>query len=475
MSMKLSERLLAIAMLVPQGSRVIDVGTDHAKLPVWLAKTGRASHVWASDINEGPLKSAKEQIEKAGVEDLVGLRLTDGLCGFTPADGDVIVIAGMGGETIVHILSEAPWVADHALLILEPQSRHEILRKWLCENGFRIRSESLVEDAGRLYPILTARGGEPSFHTGAEYYTGLFSLICSDPLYARWLSRHTKRAENAAPYDPAAADLLKEFHFMKERLDTMPTVGEILSFLNGKAPMEAKLSFDNVGLLVGRSDRKVSGILTALDITDEVIEEAIAESAELIVSHHPLFFELKSVSDATWTGSRALSLAEHGIAAICMHTNLDAARGGVNDALLDALSLKYDGELDEETMIGRVGVLTEEMSMQEFLAHVKTSLHANGLRYHDAGIPVRRVAVCGGSGGGELSLAHAAGCDTYVTADIKYDPFLEAKHLGMNLIDADHFCTENVVVPVLRDWLTEAFPGLRVDVSRVHGQTARFS
>lgn len=254
----------------------------------------------------------------------------------------------------------------------------------------------------------------------------------------------------------------------------MPTVGDLLELLTKMAPVELKLDFDNVGLLVGRTDRPVNKAIIALDITDDVIKEAIAGNAGLIVSHHPLFFELRSVTDATWTGERALTLAEHKIAAICMHTNLDAARGGVNDALLAALGATYTGELDEDSLIGRVGELPAELPLTEFLHNVKTALNCNGLRYHDAGRPVRKIAVCGGSGGGEVALAHAAGCDTYVTADIKYDPFLEAKHLGLNLIDADHFCTENAVVPVLREWITEAFPSVEVVISRSHGQTAQF-
>lgn len=254
----------------------------------------------------------------------------------------------------------------------------------------------------------------------------------------------------------------------------MTTVKDVFDLLARKAPPETKLDFDNVGLLVGRSDREVKKVLLSLDITDEVIAEAIELSADLIVSHHPLFFELKSVTDATWTGERALTLAENRIAAICMHTNLDAARGGVNDALLAAVGCDYAGELDPETGIGRVGVRPQDTALQVFLAEIKESLHCAGLRYHDAGRPVRRVAVCGGSGGGELALAYAAGCDTYVTADIKYDPFLEAKHLGLNLIDADHFCTENVVVPVLKSWINEAFSDVDAVISARHRQTARF-
>lgn len=254
----------------------------------------------------------------------------------------------------------------------------------------------------------------------------------------------------------------------------MITVNDVLLMLTGKAPVELALGFDNVGLLVGRRDKTVHRVLTALDITDEVICEAIGMNADLIVSHHPLFFELKTVSDQSWTAERALTLAENGIAAICMHTNLDAADGGVNDTLIAALGADCVEILDPASQIGRIGTLSAAITMKEFLAITKDALKGNGLRYHDAGKPVHRIAVCGGSGGSDIPLAYNAGCDTYVTADVKYDQFLEAKHLGLNLIDADHFCTENVVVPILRDWITDAFPTLDVQISCIHSQTAQF-
>lgn len=254
----------------------------------------------------------------------------------------------------------------------------------------------------------------------------------------------------------------------------MTTVHDILAFLDGKAPMAGKMDFDNVGMLVGRGEKPVRRVLVSLDITGPVIREAAAWGAELIVSHHPLFFELKAVSDGSMEGELVLSLAESGIAAICMHTNLDAAQGGVNDALMAALGGTVTGLLEPDTRIGRVGQLPEEVPFAAFLEKVKASLNGNGLRYHDAGRPVRHLAVCGGSGGGDIGLAAAAGCDTYVTADIKYHQFLEAVHKGINLIDADHFCTENVVVPVVCGWLRKAFPETEVRVSQVHGQTAQF-
>lgn len=255
----------------------------------------------------------------------------------------------------------------------------------------------------------------------------------------------------------------------------MIKVVDVFELLEGKAPCALKLDFDNVGHLVGHADAAVTRVMCALDVTDDVIDEAVSCGAELIVSHHPLIFgAVKSLTDATWVGRRILTLAENRIAAICMHTNLDAAKGGVNDALMAALGGRVTEVLDPVSSIGRIGELDSEMSLADFLKQTKAALNANGLRYHDAGRAVRRIACCGGSGGSDIALAHDAGCDTYVTADVKYDQFLEAKSLGINLIDADHFCTENVVVPVLAEWLRAAFPALDVRISQSHGQTAQF-
>ena len=262
----------------------------------------------------------------------------------------------------------------------------------------------------------------------------------------------------------------------------MVTVRDIYERLEAFAPLEMKMDFDNPGFLVGRGGEPVERVLVSLDITDEVISEAAETGAQLIVSHHPLFFSLKSVTDGDGIGRKIISLVSSGIAAICMHTNLDAAKGGVNDALAAALGLRDTEILNvegvnsagEEYSYGRVGHLPEPTDMAGFLGKVKAVLSSNGLRYHDAGRPVYRVASVGGSGGGMLDLAAAKGCDTFVTADIKYDVFLTAKELGINLIDADHFCTENTVVPVIADIIRGSFPAVDVRVSARHRQTARF-
>lgn len=266
----------------------------------------------------------------------------------------------------------------------------------------------------------------------------------------------------------------------------MSTVLEIAEYFERIVPSSMKMDFDNVGFLVGSGSAEVSRVLTALDATDDVIDEAASIGAQLILTHHPAVFSFeqmgKRVNDGTVAGERILRLLKNGISAICLHTNLDSVPGGVNHALAEKLGVKDTEWLEgpyytadsREYGIGLVGNICEKTSMPDFLAFVKTALNANGLRYHDAGRPVGRVAVGGGSCGELLEAAAAKGCDTFVTADIKYDRFLAARELGINLIDADHFCTENVVIPVLADMLRQGFPELDVQISKTHKQTAHF-
>ena len=253
----------------------------------------------------------------------------------------------------------------------------------------------------------------------------------------------------------------------------MPSIQEIYERLCLWAPPETQMDFDNSGFLLGHGERAVTRVLLSLDITAPVIEEAAAWGAELIVSHHPLIFHpLRSLHEAG-EGGRALRLAEKGIAAICMHTNLDIAQGGVNDVLIRLLGAEPEAALDPEGC-GRVGTLPEAMPLCDFLARCKKRLGAEGLRYVDGGRPVRRLAVMGGSGGSALGCAVAMGCDSYVTADVKHDVFLEAAELGVSLIDAGHFCTENPVIPALCARLREAFPDVDFRVSQRHTQTPHF-
>ena len=263
----------------------------------------------------------------------------------------------------------------------------------------------------------------------------------------------------------------------------MASVKEIRDYFEQVIPSYMKLDFDNVGLLVGFCGSEVHTVLTALDITDSVIDEAVMTGAQLIVSHHPLLFDpLKHVTDDDSKGRKVIRLIQNGISAICLHTNLDTAEGGVNDCLMEVLGGRVTGLLDPHGShpdgrpygVSRLGELPAPVDFQDFLVRTKQRLHSDGLRYVDGGHPVYRIACCGGAGGADMWKAAAAGCDTYLTADLKYDHFLSAKELGLNLIDGDHFCTENVVIPHLRQLLLKRFPELQVKISKVHAQTVQF-
>ena len=254
----------------------------------------------------------------------------------------------------------------------------------------------------------------------------------------------------------------------------MTTVNEVYAYLCELAPLSLQLPFDNSGFQAGRGQAPVSRALLALDVTNDVVAEAISLGAQLIVSHHPLIFNApKCISDSDPGTERLLRIIENGIAVVSMHTNLDAAQGGVNDVLIRLLGAEPERELDSDGC-GRIGTLKQALSMTEFLPLCKERLASNGLRYYDAGRPVHRLAVMGGSGGDCVDAAYALGCDTYVTADIKYHEFLRAQELGINLIDGDHFCTETPVIPVLRDRLAVRFPDVSFAVSKSLHQTVRF-
>ena len=174
----MNQRLNAIAALVPDGIGLIDVGTDHGYLPVYLAQHDYSGRLIASDLREGPLDSARRHAGLAGLEDRIVFQCCDGLDQCAPDAVDTIVIAGMGGDTICGILDRAEWCMDSRyLLVLQPMTKAEVLRYWLVYNEFAITQEILVEDAG------------------AELYTGSFEQIRGQALCPRFLSQQKQRFE----------------------------------------------------------------------------------------------------------------------------------------------------------------------------------------------------------------------------------------------------------------------------------------
>ena len=155
--LRMDQRLSAVFGMIRPGRGVIDVGTDHGYLPVKLACECYPGYIFASDLREGPLAAARRSAAQAGVSDRIQFLLSDGLDACPPDAVDTIVIAGMGGDTICGILDRAEWCMDPAYrLILQPMSKAEVLRYWLCNNGFFIEEERLVEDCDTIYQIFAA-------------------------------------------------------------------------------------------------------------------------------------------------------------------------------------------------------------------------------------------------------------------------------------------------------------------------------
>lgn len=191
----LQPRLQLLADMVPAGSRLADVGTDHGYLPVYLLQQGRISRAIASDIVDGPLQHARQTAAEYEV-DGIDFRLCPGLDAIAPHEADTVVIAGMGGETIQAILTAAPWTADGShLLLLQPMTKVEYLRKWLVDKGYAFTEERLVWDKDHLYPVFAVRGGTQPPLTAAQQYGGV--LLDGDPLYGAYLDERIGKLQKA--------------------------------------------------------------------------------------------------------------------------------------------------------------------------------------------------------------------------------------------------------------------------------------
>ena len=229
------------------------------------------------------------------------------------------------------------------------------------------------------------------------------------------------------------------------------TVQQILGLLQTLAPSELACSWDNVGLLVDVGV-PVSHVLTTLDITAAVVQEAVENDCQLIVSHHPVIFDpLKHIS----AGDVPALLIKNNISAICMHTNLDAAPGGVNDVLADLL--RIENRRDFADNCGRIGTLNVPTTAQQLAETCSRMLHTH-CKFVEADHPIEKLAEVSGAGGSYLQQAIDEGADCLVTGEAAHHIAILAKQKGVGLVVAGHWGTEHPVVFALADALTERLP-----------------
>lgn len=247
-------------------------------------------------------------------------------------------------------------------------------------------------------------------------------------------------------------------------------IKEITDYLDGLFPAEYQEDYDNTGLLVGNPGAETTGVLTTTDITDDVIDEAIAMGANLIVSHHPIIFGgLKRLTPQNTAGRLALRLAERGICAYAAHTNLDNLACGVNGILAEKLGivncriLQVKGISDEDDTFGAgmIGLLPSPMALDDFFAMVKERLHlpvvrASKFKIKDSELKIKNVAICGGSGAFLIGDAIAAGADILLTADLKYHDFQMADN-DIIVADIGHFESEQFAKEIFYNAISKKF------------------
>lgn len=232
------------------------------------------------------------------------------------------------------------------------------------------------------------------------------------------------------------------------------------------APRSLAMDFDNVGLLITPDHDEIKKVLVALDLTSGVAEEAVSGGYDLVLTHHPIFWDpVKSFSIEDPETAAAYRLIRNGIGHFAAHTNLDACNGGVNDVLAAMLQLTDVRPLPPENL-GRVGSLPEECSFEAFEAFCEQVFHTRGRFVGDPKKPIRTVAVIGGSGGSDVKAVYDAGCDAFVTGEMKHSQALTAEHFGLNCCVLGHYETEFPVLKPLINRLQDGNYDVQYDLTQ---------
>lgn len=257
---------------------------------------------------------------------------------------------------------------------------------------------------------------------------------------------------------------------------------DIINLMEEYANPNLAESWDNIGLMIGDKNSYIQNILVALDINDDVIDEAINKKCDLIITHHPFIFKgLKNINTSSTIGRRAIRLIQNNINVYSAHTNLDIAENGTNDTFAKLLNLENIENLFDSNNnlgLGRIGNLKNSMTFSDVIKNIKKILDLNNIVIcGDVSKNIKKIGICTGSGGeiDFIEKAFSKNCDLYITADIKYHNAQVAQDLGICLIDATHYASENIIVKVVSEYLNKCGEKLNINIkcfeSEVDGQT----
>lgn len=235
------------------------------------------------------------------------------------------------------------------------------------------------------------------------------------------------------------------------------TVKELYDRLSLTFPDSLRCDWDRDGLMLCADPAKpVRRVLTALDVTPAAVRAAIEAEADVIISHHPVFFHpLPALTRAVPAADKALNLLSHGISVMCFHTRADAAPGGVGDLLADTMELADVASAGENGIL-KIGVLPHRLTAMELAAEVKDKLATPAVTVADAGAPIRLLAVCGGEGGDMIEAAKAGGADALLAGRVGYHKMQDAAEAGLTVLEAGHWYTEIAVTALFARLVEDA-------------------
>ena len=244
------------------------------------------------------------------------------------------------------------------------------------------------------------------------------------------------------------------------------TVKELYASFAERIPESLREPWDNDGIMCcADGTAQIYRALVTLDVTEEIVDYAIERGFDLIVSHHPLIFKpLSSIDEENHISRKLIKLLCSGVSVFSFHTRADKLVGGVNDRLADLLGM-YETEPFGDGDLGRVGNIDEPMELQDFAYRVKQLIGSDTVKYVDGYSDVYRVAVVGGDGKGYVKAAMDAGADTYISGRIGYNVMVEAAEMGINLIEAGHFYTEQHITEFFRELLIDFDPNIYVEIA----------
>lgn len=239
-------------------------------------------------------------------------------------------------------------------------------------------------------------------------------------------------------------------------------ISEIISVIEQAAPISTQESYDNSGLIVGSADADTQSALLCVDITESVLDEAIAKGCGLIISHHPIIFHpLKRLNGSNYVERIVMRSISHNIALYACHTNLDQMTGGLSYRLAADLGvinlrvLSSKSQTDNEIGFGVIGELPQPIATEDLLRFIKTKVGTGAIRHSAlSGQMVKRVAICTGSGGSLIEQAKNVGADIYISADFRYNDFLDADN-SIIIADIGHFESEYCAIDLLYDIITK--------------------